>query len=111
MTRLGLLMLVGALAVTATKVYDESNRYETSSHIRETAFRPGVEYTYKYDSQVLTGIPNGGNQYAGLKIKCTVRIHLKSSSLVLMKLEEIKICEVNHDIHTSLPSEMLSEEF
>ena len=43
-------------------------------------FTSGNEYVYKYESQVLTGIPSLSKQYSGIKIVSKVKIAFVSSS-------------------------------
>jgi len=72
------------------------------------ALKPGMEYIYKYESQVLNGIPGSDNQYAGLRIKSNVRIQYKHDGITLLKFDEVHLCEINSHFGTLLPTEMQS---
>jgi hypothetical protein len=50
-----------------------------------TALRPNTEYVYKYESQVLSGIPGSDNQYSGVRIVCDVKLHFKRDNLAVLK--------------------------
>ena len=45
-----------------------------------TAFIPGKEYIFNYETQVLTGVPNGDTPIAGMKVTCNVIIQPKSTN-------------------------------
>ena len=47
-------------------------------------FTPGKEYIYKYESQILSGIPHLANQYSGLKIKADVKLQIGSGNRAML---------------------------
>jgi hypothetical protein len=56
------------------------------SHFVETVFRSGVEYVYRYESQVLSGIRTVGNQVSGIKIHALVKVQFTRSDDVTLKV-------------------------
>jgi len=49
-------------------------------------FRPGVEYSYRYESEALTGIKTVSDQVSGLKIRCTVKVQIHRDGSTLLKV-------------------------
>jgi len=71
-------------------------------------FKPGEEYVYHYKGHVLTGIPKASKQFAGILIDTLVVFQFQQDYKVVMKLDKIKLFQINNHISTS-PSEPLSE--
>ena len=44
------------------------------------------EYTYEYEGQILSGLPDVSREYAGLKIKSNVKLQVHSSNRFLMQV-------------------------
>ena len=42
---------------------------------------PGHEYTFEYEGRLLSGLPQLSSQYAGLGIKCNVRVAVTRSQV------------------------------
>lgn len=91
-------LLLAVACVAFAEIYDEN--------VHTSTLKPGTEYVYKYESQVLNGIPGSDNQYSGMRIKCSVRIHFKRDSIAMLKLEDVHLCEINSHFMTLLPTEM-----
>jgi len=51
-----------------------------------TEYETGKEYVYKYESQVLTGLPTYSKQYTGLKVVSKVLIHFTGENNAILKV-------------------------
>ena len=49
-------------------------------------FRPGKEYLYRYESQVLSGIRALGNQMSGLKIHANLKLQIHRDGNAILKV-------------------------
>ena len=61
-------------------------------------WRPEHEFTYRFESQVLTGIPQIRNQYSGLKLTSNVLIQTKSDYSLIVKFLNPKFVVVNQEL-------------
>jgi len=49
-------------------------------------FRPGVEYTYRYESEALSGIRTVSHQLSGVKVRANVKIQIHRDGNTLLKV-------------------------
>jgi len=54
-------------------------------------FRPGVEYIYRYESEVLTGIRTVSDQLTGVKVRAIVKVQMHRDGSTLLK-----VCSQSH---------------
>ena len=59
---------------------------------------PNHEFTYRFESQVLTGIPDIKNQYSGLKLTSEVLVQTKSDFSLIVKFLNPKFVVVNQEL-------------
>jgi len=52
-------------------------------------FRPGVEYTYSYESEALSGTRTVSDQLSGVKIRSTVKIQIHRDGSTLLKVNAV----------------------
>merc|ERR1719187_3166803 len=69
--------------------------FAASSSTRPYSWTPSQEYTYKYTTQVLNGIPELKSQFSGLRLISTVRIQPKQDYTLRIKIEDPKIVTYN----------------
>ncbi|XP_060608019.1 vitellogenin-1-like [Ruditapes philippinarum] len=62
---------------------------QESPRIIETSYTERKEYIYEYDSQVLSGLPEGAKTYSGLKLKTQVLIQVVSLWKVKLQVSYI----------------------
>ena len=63
---------------------------------------PNKEFVYRYESQVLTGIPDiRDNQYAGLRLSSEVRVQAFSDYSLRVKFEKTRFLTVNGEVNLS----------
>nr|ANB82451.1 vitellogenin [Saccostrea glomerata]ANB82452.1 vitellogenin [Saccostrea glomerata] len=90
-----LLAVAAAAAVTAAQSPSQpSQTYERNK-----------EYLYEYETQALTGIPQGSTIYSGMKLKCDVRIQFRSRSSATLKLDKIVLAKINDPIESVNPTQ------
>ncbi|ELU00944.1 hypothetical protein CAPTEDRAFT_209306 [Capitella teleta] len=79
----------------------------------DKAYQGGWEYQYKYDSQVLTGIPSTDDKYSGFKINGNVRLQFVDQSNYLkvnLAIEDVEVFKVHGNLGKEiLPSESVPE--
>ena len=51
-----------------------------------SVWQPGTELMFKYEGQVVTGMPATSTQYSGIKILCTVRCQVAERNKIYMKV-------------------------
>jgi hypothetical protein len=84
---LALLVFVGVAWCNSTNYY---------------GWAPNKEFTYRYESQVLTGIPEiRDNQYAGLRLTSEVRVQTFSDYSLRVKFEKTRFLTVNGEVELS----------
>ena len=65
-------------------------------------WEPNKEFVYRYESQVLTGIPDiRDSQYAGLRLSSEVRVQTFSDYSLRIKFEKTRFLTVNGDVSLS----------
>ncbi|XP_012939758.1 vitellogenin-4, partial [Aplysia californica] len=86
-----------------------------SNVIEEQAFRPRVQYLYKYESQIQTSLNPGSRQNSGYKLSTSARVQFITASRVRVELKDIilykidqPVIQIEPDVHT-LPSDFLKE--
>jgi len=92
MRHLMLIALVAAVAA-ATQLHEFSRE-----SIRESIFRPGVEYIYRYESQVLTGIRTVSDQLTGVKVRALVKVQIHRDGSTLLQMENVGVYKVNEGV-------------
>ncbi|XP_062587564.1 vitellogenin-2-like isoform X2 [Saccostrea cucullata] len=70
-----------------------------------TAYERNKEYLYEYETQALTGIPQGSTIYSGMKLKCNVRIQFRSRSSATLQLDKIVLAKINDPIESVNPTQ------
>ena len=58
----------------------------------------GKEYSYRYSSHLLTGLPELGNQYSGLRITAIIRAQRFPDDTIRIKLEDSKFMDYNNEV-------------
>lgn len=51
-----------------------------------SVFRPGMEYIYRYESEVLTGIRTVSDQLTGVKVRAIVKLQIHRDGSTLLKV-------------------------
>ena len=59
---------------------------------------PNKEYVFRYESQVITGIPSIQQQFAGLKLSSDVRVQSFGDYSLRIKFENPKFIVVNQEL-------------
>lgn len=59
---------------------------------------PEHEFTYRFESQVLSGIPEINNQYSGLKLSSEIIVQSKSDYSLIVKIVNPKFIVVNQEL-------------
>ncbi|ELU04729.1 hypothetical protein CAPTEDRAFT_198189 [Capitella teleta] len=78
------------------------------------AYEAGWQYTYEYESQVLTGVPTATDQFSGFKVKGEVVLQFSEQSghlKTVLKMDKVVIFKVHSNLGGKvLPSESLPEQ-
>lgn len=99
-----LLLLATLLGLSLANVYETYETYEPiyqkiyDREIIDDAFKPGREYRYFYDGQVMNGIPRTSKQHSATRIQALVILQMHSPSDVTLKLTHIRIGKLNQKI-------------
>nr|AHK12748.1 vitellogenin 2 [Patiriella regularis] len=75
---------------------------------QEGYFAAGREYLYRYDGQVLSGIPGVSKEVAGIKIVADTRIQMKENNKCLLRMEEVQLSKLQTE--TENPAKQQSED-
>ncbi|XP_053394079.1 uncharacterized protein LOC123525183 [Mercenaria mercenaria] len=84
---------------------------QESPRIIETSYKDGKEYIYDYESQVLSGLPQGAKTWSGLKLQSQVLIQTDSPWKVKLQMRSPRLYKVNDLLDSQDPTkEMLPVE-
>jgi hypothetical protein len=75
--------------------YQPIERQIRKRDVQDTTFRPGREYRYFYDAQVMNGIPRASRQNSASRMQAVVVLQIPSQGQVLMKMEHIRLGKLN----------------
>ncbi|XP_061168026.1 vitellogenin-1-like [Saccostrea echinata] len=73
--------------------------------VAASAYERNKEYLYEYETQALTGIPQGSTIYSGMKLKCDVRIQFRSRSSATLQMDKIALAKINDPIESVNPTQ------
>ncbi|XP_038049424.1 uncharacterized protein LOC119723021 [Patiria miniata] len=75
---------------------------------QEGYFAAGREYLYRYEGQVLSGIPGVSKEVAGIKIVADTRIQMRDDNKCLLELEEVELSKLQTE--TENPAKQQSQD-
>jgi len=75
------------------------------SSVHRYGWTPSKELTFRFESQVLTGIPEIHSQFGGLKLSSTVRVQTQNDYSLRIKLESSRFVTVNGRVSPSSQEE------
>ena len=76
--------------------YAEAQRGASAHHHGWTTAQ---EYLYRFESQVLTGIPDiNKSHYSGIKLSAQARVQAENEYTLMVKLDQVKFMTLNGEI-------------
>ena len=61
--------------------------------------KQGMEYEYEYHGRLLTGLPSLSSQYSGIGMRATIKVFAKTSSVLVLQVEQPKYVDVNQVLY------------
>ena len=73
--------------------------YAHANSIPRYGWTAGQEYLYRFESQVLTGIPDiNKSQYSGVKLTAQAKVQAQNDYTLRIKLDQVKFMTLNGEI-------------
>ena len=67
--------------------------------VHRFGWTPAQEYLYRFESQVLTGIPDiNKSHYSGIKLSAQARVQAQNDFTLMVKLDQVKFMTLNGEI-------------
>jgi hypothetical protein len=66
--------------------------------IKDKAFRPGQQYKYMYDGQMMNGFPHSSQDHSATRIQCVVILQMESQDTMLMELKHVRMGKLNRKV-------------
>ncbi|XP_078656548.1 uncharacterized protein LOC144902798 [Branchiostoma floridae x Branchiostoma belcheri] len=77
-----LLLLLGVCLTQATI---------RSEDLADKVFGQGRAYSYRYEGEIMSGIPKTSDRFSGMRIECDARLQFQTDEEVLLRLENVKL--------------------
>ena len=63
------------------------------------SWTPNKSYEFEYHGRLLTGLPTLASHYSGVGMRATVKVLVKDTNILVLKIEAPKYVDVNQVLH------------